>query len=229
MKRMTNLRECVLLFVAVVGICGVVRLVTGTHIAHAADNHAHAGAQIVAHGTPGGAIACARCHGYDGTSDGSGAFPILAGQSAYYLTGQLRNYASGTRQNALMSSIAKGLTDDEIQSVAAYYAATRPTLAVTRQEPADLLSRGQYIATEGNLQNRVQACISCHGPNGSGESPAIPYIGGQYRHYIEVQLKMFQRGYRKSPQMGTVGHRLSDDEAAAVAAYFDQLPLPTTK
>jgi cytochrome c553 len=229
MKRMTNLRDCVLLFAAVVAACGVVRLVTGTRTAHAANNHAQVGAQIVAHGTPSGAIACVRCHGYDGASDGSGAFSILAGQTTYYLTEQLRNFASGKRQNALMSSVAKGLTDNQIQDAAAYYAAGRPTLAVTRQEPADLVSRGQYIGTEGNLQNRVQGCISCHGPNGSGESPAIPYIGGQYKHYIEVQLKMFRRGYRKSPQMGTVGHRLSDDEAAAVAAYFDQLPLPTAK
>jgi len=228
MKQMTNLRDCVLLFTAIVVVCGV-RLVMGTRTAHAADNRAQAGAQIVVHGTPRGAIACARCHGYDGASDGSGAFPILAGQSAYYLTEQLRSFASDKRQNALMSSIAKGLTDDEIQGLAAYYANARPTLAVMRQEPADLVSRGQYIATEGNLQNRVQACISCHGPNGSGESPAIPYIGGQYKHYIEIQMKMFRRGYRKSAQMGTVGHRVSDDEAAAVAAYFDQLPLPTTK
>ena len=116
-----------------------------------------------------------------------------------------------------------------MQNAATYYAAATPTLAVTRQEPADLVSRGQYVATEGNLQNRVQACVSCHGPNGSGESPAVPYIGGQYKHYIEIQMKMFRRGYRKSTQMGTVGHRLTDDEAAAVAAYFDQLPLLTAR
>jgi cytochrome c553 len=228
MKRMTILSECVLSLAAVLAICGV-RMVTRTLTAHAADNNLQAGAQIVIHGTPRGAIACARCHGYDGMSDGSGAFPILTGQSAYYLTEQLRNFTSGKRQNALMSSIAKGLTDDQIQNVAAYYAAARPTLSVTRQEPADLVSRGQYVATEGNLQNRVQACVSCHGANGSGESPNVPYIGGQYKHYIEVQLKMFQRGYRRSPQMGTVGHRLSDDETAAAAAYFDQLPLLTAK
>jgi cytochrome c553 len=196
---------------------------------HAAGSNSQAGAQIVVHGTPRGAIACGRCHGYDGASDGSGAFPILAGQSEFYLSEQLRNFASGKRQNALMDSIAKGLTDDQILDVAAYYAAVRPTLGVSRDDPADLVSRGQYIATEGNLENRVQACVSCHGPNGSGESPAIPYIGGQYKHYIELQLKMFQRGYRKSAQMGTVGHRINDREAAAVAAYFDQLRLPAAK
>src|SRR5580698_7948264 len=103
MKRMMNLRECIFLFAVIAVIYGF-WMVTETRTAHAADNHAQAGAQIVAHGTPRGAIACARCHGYDGASDGSGAFPILAGQSAYYLTEQLRHFAVGARQNALMSS-----------------------------------------------------------------------------------------------------------------------------
>jgi cytochrome c553 len=225
---MMNLGKYLLLSLAIATVSGL-RPMTGTGTARAAGSNLQAGAQIVAHGTKGGAIACARCHGYDGASDGSGAFPILSGQSAYYLTEQLRNFASDQRQNALMSSIAKGLTDDQMQSVAAYYAAARPTLAVTRTGEAGLVARGQYIATEGNLQNRVQACVSCHGPNGSGESPTVPYIGGQYGHYIELELKMFRRGYRKSAEMGTVGHRVSDEEAAAVAAYFDQISLPTTK
>jgi cytochrome c553 len=154
---------------------------------------------------------------------------VLAGQSAYYLTTQLRNFASGNRQNAFMSSIAKGLTEDEIQSVAQYYSSARPTLRVNRQGPTDLVSRGQYIATVGNLQNRVQACVSCHGPNATGEDPAVPYLSGQYSHYIQVQLRMFRRGYRKDVPMGAVGHRLTDEEGVAVAAYFDQLPLPSAK
>ena len=76
------------------------------------------GAQLVAQGTANGAIACARCHGFDGQADGSGAFPKLAGQFPQYLAKQLRAYASGTRQNALMQPIAKGLKDAEIDSVA---------------------------------------------------------------------------------------------------------------
>jgi cytochrome c553 len=58
------------------------------------------GAAIVAHGTSAGAVACARCHGFDGLSDGSGAFPILANQNASYLSKQLREFTSDTRLNA---------------------------------------------------------------------------------------------------------------------------------
>ena len=227
MTRFVRFRKYVFLLALAAAVCGS-RAITETCTAHAAANDYQLGAQIVTQGTKRGAIACARCHGYDGASDGSGAFPILAGQSAYYLTEQLRNFASGNRQNALMSSIAKGLTDDEIQSVATYYSSAHPTLQVIRAGEPDLVTRGQYIATEGNLQNRVEACVSCHGPNASGEPPTVPYLAGQYKHYIEVQLKMFRRGYRKDIPMGSVGHRLSDEEAAQVAAYFDQLSLPAS-
>src|SRR5450432_3930683 len=84
------------------------------------------GTQIVAQGTASGAIACARCHGFDGQADGSGAFPKLAGQFPQYLAKQLRAYASGSRQNTLMQPIAKGLKDAEIDGVAQYYASLRP-------------------------------------------------------------------------------------------------------
>jgi cytochrome c553 len=228
MTRLAYLRNYAILFAAITAVFGF-RLATGTKTAIAATNSAQVVAQLVSAGNKKGAIACARCHGYDGASDGSGAFPTLAGQSAYYLTAQLRNFASGDRHNALMFSIAKGLTDEEMQSVAQYYAAARPTLPVKRQGQPDLVARGQYIATEGNLPNRVQACISCHGPNGNGEPPAIPYLSGQYKHYIQVQLLTFKKGYRKDVQMGNVGHRVSDEEAAAVASYFDQLPLPNNQ
>jgi cytochrome c553 len=63
------------------------------------------GAAIVAHGTSAGAVACARCHGFDGLSDSSGAFPILSNQSADYLSKQLRDFSSGTRLNAIMTPI----------------------------------------------------------------------------------------------------------------------------
>ena len=53
------------------------------------------GAVIAAQGTVAGAPPCAQCHAFNGVSDASGAFPRLAGQSAYYLAEQLRDFASG--------------------------------------------------------------------------------------------------------------------------------------
>jgi cytochrome c553 len=75
----------------------------------------------------------------------------------------------------------------------------------------------------------VQACVSCHGPNGAGEPPTVPYLAGQYKQYIKVQIQMFRRGYRQSAQMTNVAHDLTEKDVEAVATYFDQLPLPTGK
>ena len=59
------------------------------------------GAVIAAQGTLNGAPAWAQCHAFNGVSDGSGAFPRIAGQSAYYLAKQLRDFTSGIRVNAI--------------------------------------------------------------------------------------------------------------------------------
>lgn len=187
------------------------------------------GARIVADGTPRGAIACARCHGFDGASDGSGAFPALVGQPAHYLANQLKHFASGERQNAIMESTAKGLTPDEMESVAEYYAAVRASVIAPRPASSELVARGSQVALVGDRDDRVQACVSCHGPNGAGEPPTVPYLAGQYKQYIKVQIRMFQKGYRKSAQMTNVAHDLTQKDIEAVAAYFDQLPRPAPK
>ena len=197
-------------------------------LARVADK-SEVGARIVADGTPKGAIACARCHGFDGASDGSGAFPALVGQPAHYLANQLKHFASGERQNAIMESVAKGLTPDEMEGVAEYYASVHASAIPPRAASSELVARGAQVAFVGDREARVQACVSCHGPNGAGEPPTVPYLAGQYKQYIKVQIRMFQKGYRKSPQMTNVAHDLTEKDIEAVAAYFDQLPRPTPK
>ena len=191
--------------------------------------HSDVGARIVADGTAKGAIACARCHGFDGASDGSGAFPALVGQPAHYLANQLKHFASGERQNAMMESIAKGLTPAEMESVAEYYASVRASAIPPRAASSELVARGAQVALVGDRDARVQACVSCHGPNGAGEPPTVPYLAGQYKQYLKVQIQMFQGGYRKSAQMANVAHNLTEKDIDAVAAYFDRLPRPAPK
>ena len=198
-------------------------------LSFASTDPPQAGAQIVAQGTSNGAIACARCHGFDGQADGSGAFPKLAGQFPQYLAKQLRAYASGTRPNALMEPIAKGLKDAEIESVAQYYASLQPATLPSRAVPEQLVARGEQLAKLGDLKLRIQACESCHGPNGQGEPPAVPYLAGQYSHYIGAQIQLFRQGTRKSQQMQDPAHALGESDIAAVAAYFERAPRPGAK
>lgn len=65
---------------------------------------------------------CAACHGADGNSP-TPDFPRLAGQYRDYLAKALRDYKTGQRKNAIMEGFAAALTKDDIENLAAYYAA----------------------------------------------------------------------------------------------------------
>jgi cytochrome c553 len=128
-----------------------------------------------------------------------------------------------------MQPIAKGLKDAEIDSVAKYYASLHAPTLPSSSAAAQLVARGEQLAKLGDLNLRVQACESCHGPNGQGEPPAVPYLAGQYAHYITVQIQMFRQGSRKSQQMQDPAHDLREQDITAVAAYFEQATRPATK
>ena len=71
---------------------------------------------------PAKAVTCIGCHGAGGNSLVP-TFPKLAGQHAKYLEKQLKDFRDGFRKNATMAAFAKGLTDEEIKDLSAYYAA----------------------------------------------------------------------------------------------------------
>jgi cytochrome c553 len=186
------------------------------------------GAVIAAQGTVTGASPCAQCHAFNGVSDASGAFPRVAGQSAYYLAEQLRDFASGVRSSALMSPIAKGLSVENIGDISDYYASMRAPFLPLGAPDGDLVKRGEILAKIGSAPRQIQACDNCHGPGGAGEPPIIPYLAGQYSHYIAFALDMWRKGFRKNSldAMGVVAQKLNEEEIAAVAAYYQQVQSP---
>ncbi len=68
-----------------------------------------------------GAAVCTNCHGANGVGVGS-VWPNLAGQSKDYIASALKAYAAGERSNAVMSGLAKGMTDARVENLAAHYA-----------------------------------------------------------------------------------------------------------
>ena len=182
------------------------------------------GAVIAAQGVAPGVPACAQCHAYNGGSDGTGAFPRIAGQSAYYLDKQLRDFASGVRVNAVMTPIAKALSPEDVADVAAYYAGDASRSCRWRCRSNACQAR-QATRHHRRCSEALQACDNCHGPGGAGEPPAIPYLAGQYAHYTAFELQMWQRGFRKSSPdaMDDIAKHLDDQDIAAVAAYFQQV------
>ena len=73
---------------------------------------------------------CQACHGMDGNSSNAD-YPKLGGQYPDYMAKALRDYKSGARKNAIMLGFAQGLTRQDIDNVAAYYAA-QPAAVVTK-------------------------------------------------------------------------------------------------
>lgn len=67
---------------------------------------------------------CATCHGPLGLATAPDA-PNLAGQPEIYLAAQLRAYRSGARRHEVMGVIAKGLSDEDIANLAAWYASIK--------------------------------------------------------------------------------------------------------
>jgi len=79
-----------------------------------------------AHATelPAAAAVCANCHGTDGRKDGP--IPAIAGKPAFLIAGKLREFKADKVANAtVMPRLVKGLTEAEIDAVAAYFAAIR--------------------------------------------------------------------------------------------------------
>ena len=196
-------------------------------LATATSAAADLGQQIATQGNSRGAVACVACHGPTGAGNAAAGFPRLAGLNADYLTKQLRDYQSGARDNPIMQPIAQALDEQEQVSVSAYYAAQEgsPAPLIGRADRAPQ-SLGERLATRGAWERDVPECVSCHGPGGAGVGAAFPRLAGQHASYIEQQLQAWKQGSRDNDPnqlMRPVAEKLTDEESAAVAAYFAQL------
>lgn len=70
-----------------------------------------------------GVPACMACHGPNGAGNAAANYPALRGQHAKYTTIQLNAYKNGTRQGdekGVMATVAKKMTEAEIEAVAKY-------------------------------------------------------------------------------------------------------------
>lgn len=201
-------------------------LASATSILHAESN-INAGKEKSA--------SCSSCHGDDGNSMVA-TFPKLAQQHSSYLTQQLQAFKDGTRNDPMMSPMAKSLSDDDIADISAYYAAQKvsenalPALppADEDEKPAgkkddiqELIAQGSNLYRNGNLQSEVSACIACHGPFGEGNKPAsFPALKSQHADYLIKTLSDFKSGSRSNnPEniMHMIAKKMTDEEIKAVS------------
>jgi sulfide dehydrogenase cytochrome subunit len=70
--------------------------------------------------SPPGASSCSGCHAAKPGVDS--AVPRLTGRAAADTVAQMQAFKSGQRPSTVMDRIAKGLTDAEVEAIAAWYA-----------------------------------------------------------------------------------------------------------
>ncbi|MCO5054007.1 cytochrome c [Thermomonas sp.] len=79
----------------------------------------------------GSTAACVSCHGAEGNKPLADMYPKIGGQYADYLAHALQAYRSGARKGGtgeVMAAQAKGLSDQQIADLAAYFASVPPQL-----------------------------------------------------------------------------------------------------
>ena len=168
---------------------------------------------------------CVTCHGQSGQGTGNGYFPRIAGKPSGYLYNQLVAFRDGTRKYPPMNYLVAYLPDAYLREMAEHFAKQRPPFAAREQANVDAatLARGELLATRGDAQKGIPACIACHGAGLTGMNPGIPGLVGLRPTYIAAQLTRWRVGDRHAAEpdcMKRVSARLSDTDIAAVSAWL---------
>lgn len=168
-----------------------------------------------------GLPACVSCHGAAGNSTIS-ANPKLAGQHENYIYKQLVDFTTPQRNQPVMTTYAKMLSDADKKNVAAYLGTQKAAPGAAKNK--DTIDLGKKIYRGGIAGKQVAACASCHGAAGNGIPVQYPRIAGQHQDYTIAQLTQFRStkadARKNSAEMHTIAARMSDDEIAAVADYI---------
>lgn len=171
----------------------------------------------------GKAAVCFACHGPQGNSTNP-VWPSLAGQSSKYVVEQLKFFKAGIRPDPVMSVQAASLSEQDMNDLAAYFAAQAPKPGVASPQSVAV---AQPLYRGGDAARGVPACGACHGPTGAGNPAAgYPRLSGQQAAYTGKSLRDLRGLAGKNlPEGNTkvmvaVAAKLTDAEIDALASYL---------
>jgi cytochrome c553 len=177
------------------------------------------------------AAVCFSCHGPDGNSQNP-AWPRLAGQNAVYIAQQLHLFKAGIRQNPVMQPMAAGLSDQDIDNLAVFFAAQTPQ---GLEADPSYWKPGRALYLHGDAKRGIPGCVACHGPLGRGNPAAgYPALEAQQSVYVVSQLQQYANGTRYSGPNATsatpnstimfnIAKHLTPEEMRDVASYVQGL------
>jgi sulfide dehydrogenase cytochrome subunit len=154
---------------------------------------------------------CAHCHGVSGVSGGE-LIPNISGQNGAYLARALAAYKQGKRPSLFMGRLAKGYTDQELESVAMHFAQLNWT-PVDQTTDRRLVETGRTLAQE--------RCAACHrATQAAGES--APRLDGQWLPYLKMELERFldPRTPAQDPGMRGALAGLGAADVEALAQFY---------
>ena len=120
-----------------------------------------------------------------------------------------------------MSGMAAPLNEQDIEDLAAYFAAQS---VKTEEADPSLVGLGERIYRGGNKNTDLPACMACHGPSGAGNPlAAFPALAGQHAKYTADSLTQFKNEKRANDPNGMMrmtAVKMSAAEIKAVASYL---------
>ena len=149
---------------------------------------------------------CGGCHGFRGVSVDA-ATPNLAGQDAEYLVKAIKSYRT-TRKNWGMERYVSGLSNKDVDNIAAYYATQTPKAA--DQVPTST----QELAAKCNL---------CH-DQAASPTMAAPKLDGQDRDYLVMALRAYRDDKRESSTMHRMSFPYSNAIIESLASWYASQP-----
>jgi len=174
---------------------------------------------------------CIACHGKNGIK-AILEYPNLAGQGKAYLLQQMNDIASGARQGSLdgsgnprsagMKGVMHLASAEERETIADWLSGMPPAAIKAPKEPIpeDNLEKGKQLYLQ-------LGCIACHGPEGKKPIADIfPYIAGQKREYIVVQMNDIKEKLRTngtSATMVPIIANASKEDIGYLADYLSQI------
>ncbi|TAK83810.1 MAG: cytochrome c4 [Betaproteobacteria bacterium] len=149
---------------------------------------------------------CGGCHGANGVSTDS-ATPSLASQDPRYLVDAVKAYRT-TRKRENMRLYVTGLSEKDIESIAAFYSVQK----------SHAPEKGETL-----VKDLSDKCDRCHGNGVETAALTVPKIKGQDRDYLIMALRAYRDDRRESSLMHKMSLPYSDSIIESLAsAYADQ-------
>lgn len=160
---------------------------------------------------------CLACHGETGNATMENT-PSLAAQPAGFLFLQLFLIRDGLRPLPQMQPFVDGRSDQDLEDLAAYYAALP-------LEPPDAPRDAALYARGAELSPKLR-CASCHGSDYAGQGQ-MPRLAGQREDYLRHAMLQYQANERfaADTSMVAVLYGLPAGDLAALAHYMAHQPV----